>query len=71
MSHGAFKVYTNDDVIGVEIAGALKNIMAVGAGIIEGSDFGINTTSAFIVRGTAEIQKFASKASNPSPLFLE
>ncbi|KAL4490286.1 hypothetical protein ABPG72_004325 [Tetrahymena utriculariae] len=59
LSHGSFKVYTNDDVIGVEIAGALKNLFAIGAGFIEGSDFGINTTTAFIVRGTAEIQKFA------------
>lgn len=55
LSQGAFKVYINDDVIGVEIAGALKNVLAIGAGIIEGSGFGINTTTAFVVRGTAEI----------------
>jgi len=34
LSHGSFKVYTNQDVIGVEIAGALKNVLAIGAGII-------------------------------------
>lgn len=60
LSHGAFKVYTNQDVIGVEIAGALKNVLAIGAGIIQGSGFGINTITAFVVRGTIEIQKFAS-----------
>lgn len=48
-------------MIGVEIAGALKNVLAIGAGIIEGSGYGINTTTAFIVRGTVEIQKFACK----------
>jgi len=61
LSHGSFKVYTNQDVIGVEIAGALKNVLAIGAGIIQGSGFGINTITAFVVRGTIEIQKFASK----------
>jgi glycerol-3-phosphate dehydrogenase (NAD(P)+) len=48
-------VYTNNDVIGCEIAGALKNVLAIGAGIIEGSGFGINTKTGFIVRGTIEI----------------
>ena len=52
-------MYTNNDVIGSEVAGALKNVLAIGAGIIEGSGFGINTTTGFIVRGTVEIQRFA------------
>ena len=57
-------------MIGVEIAGALKNILAIGAGVIGGSGYGINTTSAFISRGTKEIYKFAKHyKANPQTLF--
>jgi len=70
LSYRYFRVYTHDDVIGVEIAGALKNILAIGAGIIEGSGYGINTTSAFIARGTKELYKFAKYYNaNPQTLF--
>lgn len=52
-------MYSHHDVIGVEIAGALKNILAIGAGIIEGSGLGLNSTTAFIARGTKELYQFA------------
>ena len=54
-----FRVYTNDDVIGVELGGALKNVIAIAAGIAEGLGFGHNTAAALITRGLAEITRLA------------
>jgi glycerol-3-phosphate dehydrogenase (NAD(P)+) len=54
-----FRVYTSDDVIGVELGGALKNIIAIAAGIAEGLGFGHNTAAALITRGLAEITRLA------------
>jgi glycerol-3-phosphate dehydrogenase len=56
-----FRVYTQNDVIGVEIAGALKNVVAIGAGIVEGAGYGYNSMAALITRGTREMQRFALK----------
>jgi glycerol-3-phosphate dehydrogenase (NAD(P)+) len=52
-----FRVYTNCDIIGVELAGALKNIIAVGAGISDGLGFGDNAKASLITRGLAEIRR--------------
>ncbi|MCE5185768.1 MAG: NAD(P)-dependent glycerol-3-phosphate dehydrogenase [Planctomycetaceae bacterium] len=52
-----FRVYTNDDVLGVEIAGAMKNVIAIAAGIIDGIGAGNNAKAALITRGLAEIQR--------------
>lgn len=52
-----FRVYTNTDVIGVELGGALKNIIAVGSGIIDGLGYGDNAKAALITRGLAEISR--------------
>lgn len=61
-----FRVYTNDDVIGVELAGALKNIVAIGSGICDGLGYGDNAKSAFITRGLAEITRLGVEAgANP------
>ena len=53
----SFRVYTSDDVIGVEIGGALKNIIAIAAGVCDGICFGDNTKAALITRGLAEIAR--------------
>ncbi len=50
-----FRVYTNDDIAGVELGGALKNIIALGAGISDGMGFGDNSKAAIITRGVSEI----------------
>jgi glycerol-3-phosphate dehydrogenase (NAD(P)+) len=52
-----FRVYRNCDLIGVELAGALKNIIAIGAGISDGFGFGDNTRAALLTRGLAEITR--------------
>lgn len=53
----AFRVYTNDDVLGVELGGALKNVIALAAGVSDGLGFGYNTRAALITRGLAEITR--------------
>jgi glycerol-3-phosphate dehydrogenase (NAD(P)+) len=55
LSNEAFRVYTNSDTIGVELAGALKNILGVAAGICDGLDFGDNAKAALLTRGLVEI----------------
>ncbi|HVM94412.1 MAG TPA: NAD(P)H-dependent glycerol-3-phosphate dehydrogenase [Terriglobales bacterium] len=52
-----FRVYTNDDVIGVELGGALKNIIAIAAGVCDGLGLGHNSVAALITRGLAEIAR--------------
>jgi glycerol-3-phosphate dehydrogenase (NAD(P)+) len=54
-----FRVYTNDDVVGVELCGALKNIVALGAGAIDGMGYGVNAKAGFLTRGLAEIARYA------------
>ena len=56
--HGpAFRVYTQHDVVGVELGGAVKNVMAVATGIAEGLELGFNARAALITRGLAEIRR--------------
>lgn len=67
LTSGRFRVYTNADVIGVEMAGALKNILAIGAGIADGMGAGDNAKAAFLTRGIAEIARLGV-ASGADPL---
>lgn len=61
-----FRVYTNQDVIGVEIGGALKNVIALAAGAVDGLGFGDNAKAALITRGLAEISRLGVKmGANP------
>jgi glycerol-3-phosphate dehydrogenase (NAD(P)+) len=56
----AFRVYTNPDVIGCEVAGALKNVMAIASGMADGMGFGDNTRAALITRGLAELTRLGT-----------
>jgi glycerol-3-phosphate dehydrogenase (NAD(P)+) len=56
-----FRIYTNDDVIGLELGGSLKNIIALGAGISDGMGFGDNTKAALMTRGIAEMVRLGVK----------
>ncbi len=61
-----FRVYTSYDVIGVELGGAVKNVMAIAAGISDGLSLGYNTRAALITRGLAEIQRLGIRlGANP------
>ncbi|MES2176470.1 MAG: NAD(P)H-dependent glycerol-3-phosphate dehydrogenase [Gemmatimonadota bacterium] len=60
LSNSHLRVYTLDDVIGVELGGALKNVMAVAAGIAEGTGLGANSRAALITRGLAEMTRLGS-----------
>lgn len=62
-----FRVYTNSDIIGVEIGGALKNIIALAAGISDGLGYGDNAKAALMTRGLAEISRLGTKMG-ASPL---
>lgn len=52
-----FRVYTNDDIIGVEVGGAVKNVIALAAGVVDGLGYGDNTKAALMTRGMKEIAK--------------
>jgi len=56
----AFRVYTNPDVVGCELAGALKNVMAIASGMADGMGFGDNTRAAVITRGLAELSRLGT-----------
>ncbi len=59
LSGPAFRMYTNDDVLGVELAGAMKNVMAIAAGACQGLGLGSNPLAALITRGLAEMTRLA------------
>ena len=64
-----FRTYTSDDVVGVELGGALKNVIAVAAGMVVGLELGHNTMAALITRGLAEITRLAVElGANPLTL---
>jgi len=66
MASATFRVYTNDDVIGVELGGALKNIVALAAGLSDGLGYGDNAKAALVSRGLAEISRLGvAMEANP------
>jgi glycerol-3-phosphate dehydrogenase (NAD(P)+) len=58
-SSASMRIYTNDDVTGVELGGALKNVIALAAGVVKGLNLGHNSAAALITRGIAEITRLA------------
>jgi len=65
-----FRAYTSSDVIGVELAGALKNVIAIAAGISDALSFGHNTRAALITRGIAEMTRLSLKLGAKKETFL-
>jgi glycerol-3-phosphate dehydrogenase (NAD(P)+) len=59
MSRPTFRVYSSPDLVGVELAGALKNVIAIAAGVVDGLGLGHNTVAALITRGLAEVTRLA------------
>ena len=64
-----FRVYTNSDIIGIEIGGALKNVIALATGIIDGMGFGDNTKAALMTRGIAEMTRLGIKMGGQASTF--
>ncbi|MEG0296093.1 MAG: NAD(P)H-dependent glycerol-3-phosphate dehydrogenase [Clostridium sp.] len=65
-----FRVYTNDDLVGVEIGGAVKNIIALAAGVCDGLGFGDNSKAALMTRGMVEIVRVGMKMGGKAETFL-
>lgn len=69
--HGAnLRVYTSDDIIGVELGGAAKNVLAIAAGIADGLGFGANTRAALITRGLHELMQLGVKLGGKPATFM-
>ena len=69
LSSPEFRVYTHDDVTGVELGGALKNVMALATGILEGLGLGFNSRAALITRGLAEMTRLGAALGAQSATF--
>lgn len=66
----SLRIYTHDDVVGVEIGGAIKNVMAIAAGIADGLGLGANTRAALITRGLAEIMRLGVAMGGRAETFM-
>ena len=65
-----FRTYTSSDVIGVEVGGAVKNVLAIAAGVADGLGFGANTRAALITRGLSEIIRLGKKLGGNTETFM-
>ena len=65
-----FRAYTQSDIVGVEVGGAVKNVIAIGAGIADGMGFGANTRVALITRGLAEMTRLGLKLGARRETFM-
>ncbi|OGA46345.1 MAG: glycerol-3-phosphate dehydrogenase [Betaproteobacteria bacterium RIFCSPLOWO2_12_FULL_62_13] len=69
--HGAtLRVYSSDDVVGVEVAGAVKNVIAIAAGVCDGRELGLNARAALITRGLAEITRLGVRLGGRIETFM-
>ncbi len=67
---GRFRVYLSDDITGVELGGALKNVLAIAAGAADGLGFGANTRAALITRGLAEMMRLGEAIGGKRETFM-
>src|SRR5271170_2589737 len=70
LSGPRFRAYTQTDIMGVEVGGAVKNVIAIGSGIADGMDFGANTRVALITRGLAEMLRLGVKLGASRETFM-
>ena len=70
LTNPRFRVYTSDDIIGVQVAGAVKNVLAIAAGIADGLGFGANTRAALIARGLNELARLGEAAGGKAMTFM-
>lgn len=70
LHYGNFRVYTSDDILGVELGGSLKNVLAIAAGIADGLGFGSNTRAALITRGLHEIMRLGTAMGAQTETFM-
>ena len=70
LSAPTFRVYTNNDIVGCEIGGAFKNVIAIAAGVADGMNFGDNTKATVMTRGLAEMARFSVKFGAKPLTFL-
>ncbi|MCW5605749.1 MAG: NAD(P)-dependent glycerol-3-phosphate dehydrogenase [Burkholderiales bacterium] len=67
---GAMRVYSSDDIVGVEVAGAVKNVMAIAAGVCDGLDLGLSARAALITRGLAEMTRLGVRLGGRAETFM-
>jgi len=70
LHHGNFRVYSSEDIIGVELGGALKNVLAIAAGVADGLGFGANTRAALITRGLSEMMSIGRAMGAKQETFM-
>ncbi|MBX9804856.1 MAG: NAD(P)-dependent glycerol-3-phosphate dehydrogenase [Alphaproteobacteria bacterium] len=70
LRHLRFRCYVSDDPIGVQVAGAVKNVLAIACGIVRGKSFGNNAASALITRGLAEMRRLGMALGGKSDTFM-
>ena len=66
----SFRAYTCDDLVGVELGGSIKNVLAIAAGISDGLGYGANARAALITRGLAEIMRLGTKLGGQRETFM-
>lgn len=69
-SNSTFRCYSTSDIIGAQVGGAVKNVLAIAAGVAAGLNFGVNAHAALITRGLAEIKKLGNKLGAKDETFL-
>ncbi|GAB6044018.1 NAD(P)H-dependent glycerol-3-phosphate dehydrogenase [Endothiovibrio diazotrophicus] len=70
LHHGSFRAYTHTDLVGVELGGSVKNVLAIAAGISDGLGFGANARAALITRGLAEMMRLGLAMGGRSETFM-